>query len=141
MKTLKTLIIAALMCSYFTNCQNATPTPDTTNTNVVVTPPAPTNKCDNVKNPLEEIEWLKGRVTYFKTYKVASKITKYTYKAKPVYHIEDFVDGCPGFGNCDLSVKASAGTCGFAGVSAEETGLYYNIIQNISNPVVLFEQK
>ena len=143
MKTLKTLIIAALMCSYLTNCQNAAPTPDTTNTNVVVTPPtpAPTNKCDNVKNPLEEIEWLKEIVKNSKDGKIAVRITQYTYKQKPIYLIstpttKDFF-AMNIFRNCEISIDEKCGGNGDSGCSS----MYEDIIKVSINPILLFEQK
>jgi hypothetical protein len=141
MKTLKSLVVAALMCGYFTNCQNAAPTPEPTN--VVVTPPTPViptpNKCDSIKNPLEDVDWLKEYVVYFKSSKEIGTITQYTYKGKPVYHV--ISSQCSSVSNCDKSIKGIYDCAGVTPPTKEQATTYIEVMQNASNPVLLFEKK
>jgi hypothetical protein len=134
MKTLKNLVLAASIYALTTACGQTNPSPES---KVAVTPPTPvTNKCDNVKNPLEDVDWLKEFVVYFKSSKEVGTITQYTYKGKPIY--EAVSSQCSFIGNCDRSIKVSSGLCG---IGAVQQGSYTEITQNITNPVLLFEKK
>lgn len=143
MKTLKSLVVVILMCGYFTNCQNAAPTPEPTN--VVVTPPTPVipapNKCDNIKNPLEDIYWLKDIIKVVKENKTPYRLTQYTYKGQYVYYSEYLSKYCDGFSNCDKSIATSFGGCGAAGYGDAEMALFKDFFSNRTNSVILFEQK
>ena len=145
LKSTKNAVAVALI-ALCTACGQDNPTPSTTSTVVTPppTPPTTPNKCDNIKNPLEEIEWLKNFVKYCKENKIPSKITQYSYKTKPVYHTA-YLSGClsmeKSFGNCEMSIKARTRECGITGASETEEKLYYEIIQEATNPIVLFEQK
>ncbi len=141
MKTLKTIAIAALLCSYALSCQQATPEPTAAGSAVQPTPPATPDKCANIKNPLEEIQWLKDNINYFKTYRTSCRVIQYTYKNKPIYYVEKTADGCRWFANCDLSIRVSGGNCGVYGGSLEDARLYEDIEKNAVTPVILFEQK
>jgi hypothetical protein len=142
LKSTKNAVAVALI-ALCTACGQDNPTPSTTSTVVTPppTPPTTPNKCDNIKNPLEEIEWLKSNITHFKNSRIPSRITQYTYKNKPIYHVEMTIDACRWFGNCDYSISGSSGICGIAGPTEQQILMYKEIMQNISNPIVLFEQK
>ena len=146
LKSTKNAVAVALI-ALCTACGQDNPTPSTTSTVVTPppTPPTTPNKCDNIKNPLEEIERLRNAVQNSKEKKYPTKITQYTYKGKPIYHLE--VNDCGGmpwlsFATCDLSIKAAGQySCGFAPPPETETKLYSQITQEATNPIILFEQK
>jgi hypothetical protein len=102
--------------------------------------PAP-NKCDSIKNPLEDVDWIKEIVTSIKKRTISYKLTQYTYQNKPIYFGEYPEQACYGFANCDKSINVFVGGCGAAGTSIEAGKLYDEIIKNATNPIILFEQK
>jgi hypothetical protein len=136
-------VIAIALC---TACGQDNPTPSRTST-VVTTPPTPPttpNKCDNIKNPLEEIEWLRNVIQYNKDKKSPIKVIQYTYMGKNIYYVEtltECLNKTVGFANCDLSIRAGINNCGIAGTPEAEGKLYYQILQQATNPIILFEQK
>jgi hypothetical protein len=138
MKTLKNLALAASIYALTTACGQTNPSPES---KVAVTPPTPvTNKCDNVKNPLEDVDWLKEAVKYYKENGTHAKIAQYTYKDKPIYFIEIF-EGLKYVAilmNCDKSIEVSCTNQGAGGCGIE---LFYNFISKTSPNIVIFEQK
>jgi hypothetical protein len=139
MKTLKNLVLAASIYALTTACGQTNPSPES---KVAVTPPTPViNKCDNVKNPLEDVDWIKEIVASIKTRTISYKLTQYTYQNKPIYFGEYPEQACYGFANCDKSINVFVGGCGAAGTSIESGKLYDEIIKNATNPIILFEQK
>ena len=139
MKTLKTLIIAALMCSYLTNCQNAAPTPDTTNTNVVVTPPTPVTppKVEDcgVKNPLEELVWLRNYVKNY-TKDDISKIRVYTYiyQNKVLFEIQNMYDQSVHIFHV-VDCKQNP-VCSFGGFASYNLSIYDEINKTVTKTLI-----
>lgn len=144
MKTLKNLVLAASIYALTTACGQMNPSPES---KVAVTPPTPViNKCDNVKNPLEDIDWLKDMIKYVRDRKNNIKITQYTYKDKPVYFIESSEkignNGAKTYtvslGNCDKSIQKSCTSEGAAGCSIE---FFTDILSKSFNPIVILDEK
>jgi hypothetical protein len=136
MKTLKNLVLAASIYALTTACGQTNPSPES---KVAVTPPTPvTNKCDNVKNPLEDIDWLKESVQYYKQNGTKVKILEYTYKNKPIYHLrtDSTYPTSSTLRNCDLSINEACGGIGAAGCSS----IYESIMSTLINPKIIFEQ-
>jgi hypothetical protein len=139
MKTLKNLVLAASIYALTTACGQTNPSPES---KVAVTPPTPvTNKCDNVKNPLEDVDWLKEIVKVVKENKTPYRLTQYTYKGQYIYYSEFLSKYCDGFSNCDKSIATSFGGCGAAGYTSAEISLFKDFFINRTNPIILFEQK
>ncbi len=135
MKTLKTIAIAALLCSYALSCQQATPEPTAAATNQVsVKPPTdpatPTLACESVKNPAEEIGWIKKMIAEAKEQNKRCLIVQYDYKNRKVY---SFLNN-PGrvIFYCDGTLLAH--NLGLAGTANLE-----EVVANLTNPVVIVD--
>ena len=139
LKSTKNAVAVALI-ALCTACGQDNPTPSTTNTVVTPppTPPTTPNKCDNIKNPLEEIEWLKKTVQECKQKNYRSRITQYTYQGQSIYYvvINTGIVFAAFVKNCDSSIQFACSSEGIAGCGESN---FDHILLKSSTPIVLFE--
>ena len=142
MKLLKNIaasvVAATLYVGYFTSCQQAAPTPDAGNA-VSIKPPSPVVNplaCETVKNPAEEIEWIKKLIVSHKEKQLPLLITQYDYQNRKVYHYGSVITGLPSvfYIYCDGKVLTYSG-----GITPANN--YFEVQQNVSNPVVVVDFK
>lgn len=124
MKTVKHLATLTVALCLLSACADNNPNPNYEVAN-----------CGVIKDPLQDITWLKAEVDYAIANKKAQKIIMYDYNNSKIYHYVMKDNRGVAFGNCNLSIAECA--CGGRGPSDKYTQIY----NSVKNPVVLFEQK